>query len=150
MSSLQSQSMADPTAASPGRIRFIVQTPHGCVLDEQVCSLRVRTSTGHVGLRPRNEPSLLAIEPGLVLARSDVNHFVASVGGLVRCDRDSARMLTPLAVVGTDRGKVSQQLEAALSLPGSDLELRRILRRLEAGILGEMRDGRAAPPRRGT
>jgi len=38
-----------------------VYTPAACVLDTPVRSLRVPSDTGQVGLRPRAEPTALAV-----------------------------------------------------------------------------------------
>ena len=82
-------------------LRLVVRTPQGGVFDERVTSLRVPTDTGQVGLRPRSEEAALVVEPGLALAASsDGLRFVATAGGLLRCDGVEAVLLTPLAVVG--------------------------------------------------
>ena len=82
-------------------LRLVVRTPQGGVFDERVTSLRVPTDTGQVGLRPRSEEAALVVEPGLALAASsDGLRFVATAGGLLRCDGKQAVLLTPLAVVG--------------------------------------------------
>ena len=119
-------------------------------MDELVTSLRVPTDTGQVGLRPRSEPAALVVEPGLVLANG--RHgllFVATAGGLLRCDRDQAVLLTPLAVVGDSAESVQMRLGEALRAPRADTELRGMLGRLEAAILQEVRGGETAAPARG-
>jgi hypothetical protein len=99
-----------------------------------------------VGLRPRAERSALGVEPGLVLAGApDGLRFVATAGGLLRCDGKQAVLLTPLAVAGESAPAVHAALEAALRGAQADLELRRVLQRLESGLLHELR--RAAPGR---
>jgi F0F1-type ATP synthase epsilon subunit len=126
--------MPEPT------LRLRVRTPQGEVLDAQLVSLRVPTDTGQVGLRPRCEPAALVVESGLVLAAaSDGLRFVASAGGLLRCDGTEAVLLTPLAVVGDSAESVRAQLDEVLRAPRVDLELRTALQRLETGILQELR-----------
>ena len=121
-------------------LRLVVRTPQGGVFDEHVTSLRVPTDTGQAGLRPRSEAAVIVVEPGLALAVSGVGlRFVATAGGLLRCDGGEAVLLTPLAVVGESAEGVGAQLAEALSTPRADFELRAILQRLEAGILQELR-----------
>lgn len=126
-------------------LRFVVRTPQGGVFDERVTSLRVPTHTGQVGLRPRSEAAALAVEPGLAFAASsDGLRFVATAGGLLRCDGKEAVLLTPIAVVGESAEAVRAQLAEALGAPRADLELRAVLQRLETGILQELRRSTAA------
>lgn len=121
-------------------LRLLVRTPQGGVLDDQVTSLRVPSDTGQVGLRPRSEAAALVIEPGLALAGTPHGpRFIATAGGLLRCDGREAVLLTPLAVVGENADVVRGELEDALGTPSTDLELRTILQRLETGILHEVR-----------
>ena len=130
--------MADET------LRLVVRTPHGAVFDDRVSSLRVPSDTGQVGVRPRSEPAVLVVEPGLVLAAATRGlRFVATAGGLMRCDGKEAVLLTPLAVVGESAEAVRTELQKALGTPRADLELRAVLQRLETGILEQLR--RAAP-----
>ena len=76
-----------------------MRTPREVVLELDVSSIRVPTETGQVGVRPRAEPFVLAVEPGLVLVRRDETYqFVGTAGGLLRCDGATASLLTPLAV----------------------------------------------------
>jgi F0F1-type ATP synthase epsilon subunit len=125
-------------------LRFRVRTPQGIAFEAALRSLRVPTDTGQVGLRPRAERTALGVEPGLVLAAApDRLCFVASAGGLLRCEGNEAVLLTPLAVVGDSAPAVRAALEAALRGAQADLELRRVLQRLETGLLHELR--RAAP-----
>ena len=126
--------MADAT------LHAVVRTPRGVVLDEGVRSLRVPSDTGQVGLRPRSEPTALAVEPGLVLAMTGSGlRFLVTTGGLLRCDGERAVLLTPLAVVGESVAALRAELEGALRLPEAELELRKVLQRLETGILEELR-----------
>jgi len=127
-----------------GTVRLLVRTPGGIVFNERVSSLRVPSDTGQVGLRPRSEPAALVVEPGLVLASATIGaRYIATAGGLLRCDGDQAVLLTPLAVTGESAESVRDGLEQAMARPGSDLELRAVLQRLETGILQELR--RSAP-----
>ncbi len=131
-------------------LRLVVRTPQGRVFDERVTSLRVPTDTGQVGLRPRSEEAALVVEPGLVLAASeDGLRFVATAGGLLRCDGKEAVLLTPLAVVGESAEAVRVELEETLRIPRRDLELRAVLQRLETGILHELRGSTSAAGRGG-
>lgn len=121
-------------------LRLVVRTPQGAVFDQGVRSLRVPTDTGQVGLRPRSEAAALVVEPGLVLARTAAGlRFLATAGGLLRCDGEGVVLLTPLAVVGESAESVAVELEDALGGPRGDLELRAVLERLETGILQELR-----------
>jgi hypothetical protein len=80
------------------------------------------------------------VEPGLVLAYgADGLCFVATAGGLLRCDGHEAVLLTPLAVAGASAPAVRVELEAALRGASADLELRKVLQRLETGLLHELR-----------
>lgn len=127
------------------RLELVVRTPRAVVAERAVRSLRVPTDSGQVGLRPRSEPSVLAVEPGLVLVWTPEGlDFVATAGGLLRCDGQRAILLTPVAVVGRDARAVRSELEEALAVPGTELELRRVIERLETGILRELRKGEGA------
>jgi F0F1-type ATP synthase epsilon subunit len=121
-------------------LQLRVRTPQGSVLEERVRSLRVPSDTGQVGLRPRSEAAALVVEPGLALANTLSGlRFVATAGGLLRCDGEEAVLLTPLAVVGESAAAVGSELERVLGTPSPDLELRGVLQRLETGILQELR-----------
>jgi len=121
-------------------LRLLVRTPQGDRLDARVTSLRVPCDSGQVGLRPRAEAAALVVEPGLVLAKTATGpRFVATAGGLLRCDGEEAVLLTPLAVVGESAETVIGELERALETPSPDRELRSALQRLETGILQELR-----------
>jgi F0F1-type ATP synthase epsilon subunit len=131
-------------------LRFTVQTPERTAFEAELVSLRLPTDSGQVGLRPRGEASLLAVEPGLVLAKTrDGLRFVATAGGLLRCDGRGATLLTPLAVTGESAQAVAQALDEALRAGRADLELHSLLQRLETGILVELRGGAALAPRGG-
>ena len=131
-------------------LRLVVRTPQGGVFDGCVTSLRVPTDTGQVGLRPRSEAAALVVEPGLALAMTgDGLRFLATAGGLLRCDGLEAILLTPLAVVGGSAESVRAELAEALGTPSPDLELRAVLQRLETGILQELRRSPSAAGRGG-
>ncbi len=128
--------MADQT------LQLVVRTPERAVLDEAVTSLRLPTDTGQVGLRPRAEPTVLVVEPGLVLAKVRGQlRFLATAGGLLRCDGRRATLLTPVAVIGDSERAVALALDETLRAPRAELELRAALQRLETGILLELRRG---------
>jgi len=134
MGSEKSRAVADET------LHLVVQTPQGRIFEDRVTSLRVPTDTGQVGLRPRSEAAALVVEPGLGLAAGlEGLRFIATAGGLLRCDGKQAILLTPLAVVGENGDSVRADLERALGAPRADLELRAVLQRLETGILQELR-----------
>jgi F0F1-type ATP synthase epsilon subunit len=121
-------------------LRLVVRTPQGSVFDAPATSLRVPTDTGQVGLRPASEEAALVVEPGLVLAAGAGRlRFVATAGGLLRCDGQQAILLTPLAVVGESPESVRAELAEALKAPRGDVEVRAVLQRLETGILHELR-----------
>ena len=121
-------------------LHLIVRTPRALVVELDVASLRVPVDTGQVGLRPRGEPTVLAVEPGLALARTATAFcYLGTAGGLLRCDGRAAILLTPLAVVGEDGRGVLDALAAALATPDPERDLRRAIERLQTGILTELR-----------
>lgn len=122
-----------------GVLRLVVRTPHDVVIDTAVVSARVLTETGHVGLRPRMEPIVLAVEAGLVLALTAGGPtFVGSAGGLLSCDGRTATLFTPLGVSGADADEVRGALDRALAEPGAEQKLRAALDKLEGRILTEL------------
>lgn len=126
--------------ASEARLRLEVLTPEASVLDLEVRSLRLATDTGEVGLRPRGEAAVMALEPGLVLVRTERGTlYLATAGGIVRSDAARVRLLTPVAVRGDDPDAVLAQLDEALAQPGLEGKLRSSIGQLEAGILRELR-----------
>lgn len=130
---------------SDARLRFTLRTPHDVIVDAPVTSARVLTETGHVGLRARMEPVVLAIEAGLVLLRVDGGtRFAGSAGGLLSCDGVQATLFTPLGVVGDDATAVQASLDRALAEPGAEQKVRASLDRLEGRILSELRRQPAA------
>jgi F0F1-type ATP synthase epsilon subunit len=121
-------------------IELVVRTPREVVAELGALSLRVPSRSGQVGLRPRCEPFLLDVEPGLALVRTAEGlRFLATAGGLLRCDGRRAILLTPVAVAGSDARTVQAQLADALATPRADFELRRAVERLETGILLTLR-----------
>jgi F0F1-type ATP synthase epsilon subunit len=118
----------------------MIRTPRELVFEADVVALRVPTHTGQVGLRPRCEATVLAVEPGLVIVRADGGvRYAGTAGGLLACDGATAALLTPLAAVGDDLGKVSSDLQKALAEPTEEMEVRRTLGRLETRIVQELR-----------
>ena len=110
------------------------------MIERDVIALRVPTQTGQVGLRPRGEPNVLAIEAGLIVLRlEDGTHYAGTAGGLLHTNSKAASLLTPLAVVGDDLESVSRELETLMSAPREEMEVRRTLGRLETRILQELR-----------
>jgi F0F1-type ATP synthase epsilon subunit len=123
-------------------LHVVIRTPREVVLEHNVASLRVPTQTGQVGLRPRCEPAVLAIEPGLILLRRNGDfRYAGTAGGLLRCTGEEANLLTPLAVIGDVLEQVQAELEQALSEPSEEMEVRSALTRLETNILQELHRG---------
>jgi F0F1-type ATP synthase epsilon subunit len=122
------------------KLHLVVRTPHSIVVEEDVLSLRVPTESGQVGIRPRGEPSVTPIEPGLAIARGE-DHllFLATAGGILRSEASVAVLLTPVAFVGSDPAEVLRASAAASAGPDPERELRQAIERLEAGMLRELR-----------
>ena len=127
-------------------LQLIVRTPRELVAELTVRSLRFPTDTGWVGLRRGCEAAVYAIEPGLILAQTSSRRmlFLATGGGLLRCEGQAAILLTPVVVSGDDVEQVRTRLEQALVEPTADVELRHAIARLENGILHELRSGASA------
>lgn len=126
------------------RLRLAIRTPHQVVFDEPVRSARVPTDGGQVGLRPRQEPLLLVIEPGLILLWTGQRpRFAATAGGLLEAGRERAVLYSPFAVTSEQAAEVLDALDQALATPDSDVAARRRLGELEERILGELRRPRA-------
>lgn len=121
--------------------QFTIRTPHETALFLEVRSVRIPTETGQVGLREHAEPTVIAVEPGLVLAHTMESEtvFAGTAGGLLLCDGMQALLLTPLAVAGIDHDTIVQQLRAAVDEPNEEMRARAMLEKLEEEILGEMR-----------
>jgi F0F1-type ATP synthase epsilon subunit len=123
------------------RFRLVIRTPHDVVLDADVRGARVPTETGLVGLRPRAEPIVLAVEPGLIVVRGpEGQRYCATSGGLFEGDRGRSVLYTPFAVLGDTAEQVVAALDHALTAPDGELALRRQLGDLEQRILQELRD----------
>jgi F0F1-type ATP synthase epsilon subunit len=121
-------------------IHFVVRTPSAIVFEGDVSSLRVLTQTGLVGLRPRTEPTVLAVESGLVVMKTVKGiKYAGTAGGLLHCDGASASLLTPLAVVSEDIESVSKELDRLIGTPSQEMDVRQALGRLEQRILQELR-----------
>lgn len=121
-------------------LQMTIRTQHEVVLETDASALRVPTESGQVGLRPRAEATLLAVEAGLVLVRTKTGmRFVGTAGGLLSCDGTTATLLTPLAVVGDDEQSILDELERVLQEPSEEMQARAALGKLEGEILGEMR-----------
>lgn len=124
----------------PDGLRFVIRTPAAVVVDEMVAGGRVPTASGQAGLRPRGEPLVTVVLPGLCLFRSAGHvRFAATAGGLLDASRDRVVLYTPFAVAG-DRGEdVLAALDRALVVPGGELAARRRLGELEQNIVRELR-----------
>jgi F0F1-type ATP synthase epsilon subunit len=123
-------------------LRFVIRTPKEVTLDLEASSIRVPTLTGQVGLRPRSESTILAIEAGLIVIRQH-NQFsyAGTAGGLLRSDGALATLLTPLAVTGDDPDAVVTELDRVLAIPSEESEIRKALAHIELRIREELRSG---------
>ena len=120
-------------------LQLLIRTPHDVVLDARVQSARAPTATGQVGLRPRQEPFIVSIEPGLVIAWTAHGvSFAATAGGLLEANRSQAVLYTPFAVAGDDGDALLVRLDEALAMPDSELVARRRLGELEERIVQEL------------
>lgn len=125
----------------PEQLHLLIRTPHHAVIDAQVSAARIPTETGQVGLRPRQEPFVLVVEPGLILLRTDGRlRFAATAGGLLESDRERCVLYTPFAVLGDMDSEVLAALDRALATPDSELSARRRLGELEQRIAQELRE----------
>lgn len=125
------------------RLHITVRTQYEIVFEADATALRVPTESGQVGLRPRVEATLLAVEAGLVLVKIGARtQYIGTAGGLLSCDGVSTTLLTPLAVVGDDEQTILEALEHALQEPSEELQARTTLGRLEGEILHEIRQAR--------
>jgi len=123
----------------PDTLRLVIRTPHAAVVDRDVDAARVPTRTGQVGLRPRQEPFVTVVEPGLVIVDAAAGRgFAATAGGLLRADRDGALLATPFAVTGATGAEVLEALDTALTAPDSELVTRRRMALLEQRIVQEL------------
>jgi F0F1-type ATP synthase epsilon subunit len=127
----------------PEGLHMAIRTPHEVVFDGFVRSARVPVETGQVGLRPRLEPTVLAIEPGLVILKLEGDdRFAATAGGLLMSEPALTVLYTPYAAVSSSGQEVLDALERALETPDSDLAARRELGELERHILRELGERR--------
>ncbi|MEZ5966017.1 MAG: hypothetical protein R3F56_19430 [Planctomycetota bacterium] len=125
-------------------LRLVIRTPREIVFDRTVRAARVPAESGQVGLRPRQEPLVLVVEPGLLVLRVDGGAtFAATAGGLLEGGREAAILYTPFAVVGERDEDVLAALDRALAEPEGELAARRRLGELEQRIVQELR---ARPP----
>jgi F0F1-type ATP synthase epsilon subunit len=126
---------------------MILQTPRAELFSGDVSSLRVPTESGQVGLHPHHEATVLAVEAGLVLARCGEQwRFMGTSGGILSSDGGTARLLTPLAVVGNSASEAIAALDQALAEPNSEMQARAKLSQLETGIVNQLRQpNRTAP-----
>jgi F0F1-type ATP synthase epsilon subunit len=122
------------------RLHLTVRTQHEVVFTADATSLRLPTASGQVGLRPRAEPTLLAVEAGLVLVHTaSATRFIGTAGGLLTCDGVNATLLTPLAVAGDEAHAILAALERALQEPSEEMQARTTLGKLEGEIVHELR-----------
>lgn len=138
-----------PKPARPSSLRVLVRTPRSLVCEREARSLRVPSRSGQIGFRPRCEPAVVDIEPGLILLSPE--WYIGTAGGLLHVDGRTAIVLSPIAVSGHDVDQVLQALQRVLEVPNEELEARGILGRLEQSIQNELRReraGRAQPPER--
>ena len=132
-------------------LRFQILTPHGATLELDVQGARVPTPTGLVGLRPRGEAMVTAVESGLIVLRTaEGTRFAATAGGLLEAGREQAICYTPFATVGEDADAMIEALDRALQTPDSEVAARRRLGELEERIARELRgEGSRRHARRG-
>jgi F0F1-type ATP synthase epsilon subunit len=129
------------------RLQLAILTPHETVVDEAVRGARVPTETGQVGLRPRGEPLLLVVEPGLILVETQAGRrFAATAGGLLEAGRERAVLYTPFAVASDRDDEVLDALDRALATPGGEIAARRQIGELEQRIVREIRQRPGAGP----
>ena len=126
------------------QLHLVIRTPRGAVFDGPVRSVRLPTESGQVGLRARQEPLVLAVEPGLLVLHADqATLFAATAGGLLEGAREQSSLYPPFAVVGAAGSEVLDALDHALATPDAELAARRRLDEIERRILRQLRH---APP----
>lgn len=122
-------------------LHMVVRTPHQIAFEQNVFSLRLPTETGQVGLRPRGEGMIMAVEAGVVIARSPRGTcYIGTAGGLMVFDGSRAILLTPIAAAGEDQATIVARLTKLLAEPDEEMRARIALGRLETQILQRMRD----------
>ena len=130
-------------------LQVIIRTPLQEVVRMDVESLRVITETGQVGLRPRMESVVLAVEPGLaILHPVDGILFVGTAGGLLRCDGRMAMLLTAVAVAARDEQAVIAALTSQLEQPTAEMEIRNMINNIQTSILNELKEDRRSGSRK--
>ena len=142
--------MPEPSGAAT--LRLVVRTPEARPFDALVRSARVPTETGQVGLRPRGERQVLAVEAGLIVVTGAGEvQLLATAGGLLEQDGQTAALFTPFAVTGGSEEEVLGALAEALAADDGVLAVERQIEELEQRILQKMRDptGAGAPRRIG-
>ena len=128
-------------------IRLVIRTPHEVPFDGRVQGIRVPTETGQVGLRPRGEPLVLVVEPGLIVIRvEEALRFAATAGGLLESDQEQCTVYTPFAVTGSE-DEVLAALKRVLETPDTELVARRKLGELEQRIVQELTPSPRTPRR---
>jgi F-type H+-transporting ATPase subunit epsilon len=103
------------SAESPATFRLVVRTPSGTIVDEQVASLAAEDVTGRFGVRPRCEPLLAALLPGLLsYRRSDgLEVFVAVGKGLLDTQATVTRVAVREAFVCGSIDELESSIERA-------------------------------------
>jgi F0F1-type ATP synthase epsilon subunit len=127
-----------------GEFQLVVRTPHEVAVQTVARAARLLTESGHVGLRPGAESTVLAVEPGVVHVKpvgqdSPRRLFIGTAGGLLTYDQNIATLLTPLAVAGEDEPTIVDQLDQLMQCPNSEWDARHAFNKLERHILREIR-----------
>ncbi|MCB9569118.1 MAG: hypothetical protein H6710_18205 [Myxococcales bacterium] len=125
--------------AEAATLAMTIRTPHAVIFDEAIDGARIPTESGLAGIRPRGEPLVAAVEPGLVVLRSGgALRFAATAGGLVETDRQRCTLYTPYAVVGASEEEMLAALAKIKATPSSEILARRQLGELEERIVHEL------------
>lgn len=142
--------MRDERRAHPERLSFTVLTPQRELVRAQVRGLRVSAADGWLGIRPRGEACIVAVQPGLLLVYGDSVHprlhprlhprYGATAGGLLRSDGRTCTLYTPYAVFGATPAETQEALSAVLHGESPEFAARRELDALQTRILRELRD----------
>ena len=107
--------------AEAATLAMTIRTPHAVIFDEAIDGARIPTESGLAGIRPRGEPLVAAVEPGLVVLRSGgALRFAATAGGLVETDRQRCTLYTPYAVVGASEEEMLAALAKIKATPSSE------------------------------